>query len=434
LSSTLVSEDQARRNVNYLASLDMIISLGFGLIMPLFPLYLTYLSKNATDIGLQVGILFSMFVLTRAILATPFGNLSDRIGRKKLILIGSFLYAILAILFTVPNTWVGLLFVRALQGLASAMVWPVSEALIIDSTPPHMRGRAMGKVVMMSNLGMVIGPFVGGGLFGLANFLGFSLGASYRFPFYFTAIAALIAFLLVWKNVTDTHVPKAAETKLSFHEVVHPKGIDRQGLRNLRVLYANAAMEGFSFSSIGPLMALFLSFKFPDLGEAYIPVLIGLAMGLGALVAYPSGRLADRMGKKKMFVIGGYVSFIGTILIPFGWVLALVVIFLAMRSMAFQVSSPALRALQADVVPERVRGRLIGVLESMSNIGSVIGAPMGGLLWDAFHGADFGFKAFNGTNIPFLVSGCMGLITVSLVLFMVQDRGHVDKLMLDGGK
>src|SRR5512136_136772 len=192
----------------------MIISLGFGLIMPLFPLYLKYLSKDPSDVGLQVGILFSMFVLTRAILATPFGNLSDRVGRKKLILIGSFLYAVLAILFTVPSTWVGLLFVRALQGLASAMVWPVSEALIIDSTPSHMRGRAMGKVVMMSNLGMVVGPFVGGGLFGLADLLGFSLGASYRFPFYFTAIAALIAFVLVWKNVTDARAPRAPETKL----------------------------------------------------------------------------------------------------------------------------------------------------------------------------------------------------------------------------
>jgi DHA1 family multidrug resistance protein-like MFS transporter len=432
LSSTIVSEEQARRNVNYLASLDMIISLGFGLIMPLFPLYLQYLSKNASDVGLQIGILFSMFVLTRAILATPFGNLSDRIGRKKLILVGSFLYAILAILFTVPNTWVGLLFVRALQGVASAMVWPVSEALIIDSTPPHMRGRAMGKVVMMSNLGMVIGPFVGGGLFGLMGLLGFSQGASYRFPFYFTAIAALTAFALVWKNVTDTHLPTAAETRLSLHELVHPSGVDKQGLRNLRMLNANAMMEGFSFASIGPLMALFLAFKFPELGEAFIPILIGLAMGLGALVAYPSGRLADRMGKKKMFVIGGTVSYIGTILIPFGWVLALVVLFLAMRSMAFQVSSPALRALQADVVPERVRGRLIGVLESMRNIGSVIGAPVGGLMWDTFHGANLGIKAFSGTNVPFLISGCLGLFSVSLILILVRDRGHADLLTLEG--
>ncbi len=423
MSSSLVSEKQAQRNVNYLASLDMIISLGFGLIMPLFPLYLKYLSGNSTEVGLQLGVLFSMFVLTRAIFAAPFGNLSDRVGRKKLILIGSFLYAVLAILFTLPTTWVGFLFVRAFQGFASAMVWPVSEALIIDSTPSNIRGRALGKVVMMSMMGMVIGPFVGGALFGLGDVLGLSEGDSFRFPFYFTAVAALIAFALVWRNVTDARAPKEHSTKLSFHEVVHPKGVDQQGIRNLRVLYANAAIEGFSFASIGPLMALFLTFKFPELGEALIPVIIGSAMGLGALIAYPSRTLIDKLGKKKMYVIGGYASFIGTMLIPFGWLVGVVIVFLAMRSMAFQVSSPALRALQADTVPEWVRGRLIGVLEMMSSIGSVIGAPLGGLMWDVFHGTDLGMLSpIDGTFVPFLISSLMGIFTVSMVLTLVRER------------
>ena len=146
-------------------------------------------------------------------------------------------------------------------------------------------------------------------------------------------------------------------------------------------------------------------------------------MGLGALVAYPSGRLADRLGKKKMFVLGGYIAFVGTILIPFGWVLLSAILFLGMRSMAFQVASPALRAMQADSVPSNVRGRLIGMLESMSNIGSVIGAPVGGLLWDAFHGRDLGMASLmDGTMIPFIVSGLMGLFTVTLVLLFVQER------------
>lgn len=104
MNSCLLSESEARKNVNYLASLDFIISLGFGLIMPLFPQYVKLLGGG----GLEVGILFSSFVLPRAILAAPFGNLSDRIGRKRLILIGSFLYALLAVLFTVPTSWPGL--------------------------------------------------------------------------------------------------------------------------------------------------------------------------------------------------------------------------------------------------------------------------------------------------------------------------------------
>ncbi len=423
MSSSLLSEAEARRNVNYLAGLDLIISLGFGLIMPLFPLYLTYLAEGATDVGIQVGILFSSFMLMRAILATPFGNLSDRVGRKKIILIGSFLYAILAVLFTVPESWSGLLFVRAFQGVASAMVWPVSEALVIDSSPPSMRGASLGKIVMAANMGMVIGPFVGAALFGIAyRTLGFSLGDSYRFPFYFTAVLAFCGGLLVWRNVTDAVVPRESKTRLSLKQIARPEGVDRPGLRNLRVLYANAAMEGFAFASIGPLMALFLLFRFPYLGGDTIPVIVGVGMGLGALVAYPSGRMADRLGKKKVFVLGGYLAFVGTMLIPMGGLLAVVILFLAMRSMAFQVSSPALRALQADIVPEAIRGRLIGVLESMSNMGSVVGAIAGGLLWDYFHGMGLGLpQPFDGTVIPFVISGMLGVFTVSMVQLLVKD-------------
>ena len=420
MNSCLLSESEARKNVNYLASLDFIISLGFGLIMPLFPQYIKLLGGG----GLEVGILFSSFVLTRAILAAPFGNLSDRIGRKRLILIGSFLYALLAVLFTVPTSWPGLTLVRGLQGVASAMVWPVSEALVIDSCPVASRGASLGKIVMASNLGMVVGPFIGGGPYFVASqYLGFSVTDSFKFPFYFTAIVALIGALMVWANVTDARSPAKDRPKISFGKLLRPDGMDKQGHRNLKVLYANAAMEGFSFASIGPLMALFLLLEYPRLEADIISIIIGTAMGLGALVAFPAGRLSDRIGRKKLFVIGGYLSFVGTILIPFGGVLLVIILLLAMRSMAFQVSCPALRALQADTVPEEVRGRLIGMLESMSNFGSVLGAPMGGLLLDAFFAKDIGLPdPFTGTMVPFLISGGLGIFTVTLVLLLVKEK------------
>ncbi len=430
MNSCLLSDAEGRRNVNYLASLDFIISLGFGLILPLFPLYVAFLGGGTEEVGLEVGILFSSFVLTRALLATPFGNLSDRVGRKRLILIGSFLYAFLAVLFTVPNTWIGLIFVRSLQGVASAMVWPVSEALVIDSCPANKRGASLGKIVMSSNLGMVLGPFVGAGLFLFAqDFLGLDEMGSYKFPFYITAAVSLAGAVFVWKYVTDARRPQEERKKVSFRRLLRPDGMDKLSLRNLNLLYANAAMEGFSFASIGPMMVLFLSFKFA-LTADYAAFVIGIGMGLGALVAFPSGRLADRIGKKKMFVLGGYIAFIGTILIPFDWgvvvtidfALLATIIFLGMRSMAFQVASPALRAMQADAVPSAIRGRLIGMFESMNNIGSVVGGVAGGLLWDLFSPKEFGLFANDGAMIPFLVSGVMGLFTVSLVLVFVQER------------
>jgi len=416
--SSLLSESEGRRNVNYLASLDFIISLSFGLIIPMFPIYVEELGGG----GLEVGILFSSFVLTRALLATTFGNLSDRLGRKRLILVGSFLYSFLALLFTVPESWFGLIFVRAFQGVASAMVWPVSEALVIDSTSPDRRGESMGKIVMASNLGFVVGPFVGGALYFFADKqLGLSAAESLKFPFYFTAAIALAGAFLVWHRVTDAVVPRRAEHSLGLRELFSPSGMDWEGSRNLRVLYANAVMEGFAFSSIGPLMVLFLMYRF-DLEADAISVLIGVAMGLGALVAFPAGKRTDRVGRKSIFVLGGYIAFIGTMLVPFGWTLWAVLLFLVMRTMAFQMASPALRALQADIVPEGVRGRLIGMLESMMNMGAVIGAPLGGYLWDEFHQQSLGLPSpLDGSIVPFVISGMLGLIAVSLVLFYVRE-------------
>ena len=419
MSSCLLGEKEARRNVNYLAGLDFIISLGFGLIMPLFPQYVKLLGGGA----LEVGILFSSFVLTRALLSTPFGNWSDRIGRKRLILIGSFLYAFLAILFTIPEDWIGLIFVRGFQGVASAMVWPVSEALIIDSCPTAKRGESLGKVVMASNLGMVFGPFIGGALFFVGfNYLGMSEASSFKFPFYFSAVIALVGAVLVWKNVTDAKIPRKDQTKISIRKLFRPDGVDSQGLLNLRVLYTNAFFEGFAFASIGPMMAYYLPLRF-EIEADVVAIVIGIAMGVGALFAFPAGRLSDRIGRKRIFVWGRLAAFCGIMLIPFGWTLWVVIIFLSMRSLAWQVASPALRAMQADNVPEEVRGRQMGLLESMSNMGSVVGAPIGGLLLDLYFGVDIGLPSpIDGTMIPFFVSGALGLITVSLVMLLVKER------------
>jgi DHA1 family multidrug resistance protein-like MFS transporter len=422
LSSCTLSDKQALRNVNYLAGLDMIISLGFGLIMPLFPTYVTLLGGGA----LEVGILFSSFILTRALLSTTFGNLSDRIGRKKLILIGGFLYALLAVLFVIPQSWIGLIFVRSLQGAASAMVWPVSEALIIDSCPPTSRGASLGKVVMISNLGMVIGPFVGGGLYFFANeYLGFDEANSIRFPFYFTAAISLVGVILVWKNVTDARAPEKTRERVTLAKLLKPEGMDGQGLTNLRVLYSNSFMEGFAFSAVGPLMAFYLPERF-GIEADLTAIIVGIAMGVGALIAYPSGRLSDRMGRKKLYIAGSLMAYLGVILIPFASALWIVVIFMSMRSMAFQVASPALRALQADIVPENVRGRLIGMLESMSNFGSAAGAIVGGYLLGEYFDVDLGLPVINGTFIQFFVAGGLGLFTVSLVMLLVKEKRHAD--------
>lgn len=183
-------------------------------------------------------------------------------------------------------------------------------------------------------------------------------------------------------------------------------------------------------------MAYYLPLRF-GIDADLTAIVVGIAMGFGALVAYPSGRLSDRVGRKRLFVLGSVLSFAGIILIPFGRTLWVVIIFMSMRSVAFQVASPALRALQADTVPEAVRGRLIGMLESMANLGSVIGSPVGGILIDVYYGRDIGTPSpIDGTMIPFFVSGGLGLFTVCMVSLLVKERRVSQSAhnLIDGGR
>ena len=105
---------------------------------------------------------------------------------------------------------------------------------------------------------------------------------------FLSAALSLGAGILVWRYVTDAVAPRESRQKMGLRQLLRPEGVDKAGLRNLNTLYANAAMEGFAFSSIGPLMVLFLAFRFVELDASSIPLIVGLAMGLGvaALVSF----------------------------------------------------------------------------------------------------------------------------------------------------
>jgi len=149
-----------KRNLYILAVVGGVISLAFGLFLPILPLYAKHLGAN----GLDVGILTSSFMLTRAIVGSYAGKLSDIMGRKKIILLGTFLYGFLSVLYVFPDNWIWLAVIRAIQGIASGAVWPVSEALIIDSVHPDKRARAISIFIIASNIGWIGGPVLGGSI------------------------------------------------------------------------------------------------------------------------------------------------------------------------------------------------------------------------------------------------------------------------------
>lgn len=411
------------KNLIVASAMAFSIFLGFGLILPLFPFYVDELGGGGTELG----ILFSSFMLTRAFLARPFGKLSDRIGRKKVMVTGMFLYSLLAFLFTIPDNWFGLIFVRILQGTASAMVWPVGEALVVDSAPSEKRTRALSLYIILSSIGFIIGPiFSGGVMIGVDHIFNVAEVTKFRIPFYFTSGIALTGaiFGLIYLRDVLPQIKDRGKRELEIKKALSQ--LVPKIKRSLYALYTNSFFEGLSWSLGGIVMALFMLDVF-DMSAEGFAILFGVAQGIGLGFVYISGVRSDKTKKKPFVVFGSLGSKISTILLSFtplvpGGIWLAFATYSA-KDTGRQIAAPATRSLQADLAPVRLRGRLIATIQAYSNIGALIGGLIGGTVWDYTHDREFnlGIGNLQGYTIPFLLSASLGIIAAIIVWIFVYE-------------
>jgi DHA1 family multidrug resistance protein-like MFS transporter len=131
---------------------------GVGIVVPLLPVY----ASQAGASGFYIGLIFGAFSLSRTMLLPYFGRLSDHKGRKPFIVAGLVCYALVSVAFIMFNSVSQLIFIRFLQGIASAMVMPVIQAYVGDITPQGREGFVMGLFNMSLFLGLSLGPVAGG--------------------------------------------------------------------------------------------------------------------------------------------------------------------------------------------------------------------------------------------------------------------------------
>jgi len=175
---------QDRKNVLILFFSLVVVMLGFGIIIPIMPFYIDHLGAG----GSALGALMAIFAIMQLIFAPIWGQLSDRYGRKPVLIVGVLGNAIAQILFGLSTQLWMLYVARALAGILSSATMPAAMAYIGDSTSKKERGGGMGLMGAAMGVGMVLGPGIGGwtAVYGLAT------------PFFVAGGLSLLAMVLIF--------------------------------------------------------------------------------------------------------------------------------------------------------------------------------------------------------------------------------------------
>lgn len=396
----------------------MVENLAYALPMSYFPNYIQLLGASVAYIGLFTA----AFTAANATLSQRFGNLSDRIGRKKLIQAGLLTDVFLGTLTGLIWNWAPLLVVRILNGVATAAVAAPSEASLVDQVPKSRRGEALGFYLTMSMVGFNMGPVFGGVIqFLFNNVFGLGLEWSYRIPFFVDSLLAFMAFLLVWRGVEETRGRNSQERAKWQEEVV----LTKKFRFSLRILYISQLAIGFAVGFIIPISVLYFGDIF-GATSLQIGMILSAAGFVGLICNVYAGKLSDRVGRKPIIALGNIPSRLATLVFPFAPDLISAAGITIFRAFGHNIAMPASHALNADLIPEKVRGKLFGRLAAFFSLGAILGPMLSTWIYDIYRYSTFrilwlGNVIVRGAGIPFFVSSAIGLFSLFLLLAFVEE-------------
>jgi DHA1 family multidrug resistance protein-like MFS transporter len=352
--------------------------LGFSLVAPIFPSYVMGLGASYTLLGFIVSIYGAVQLLTQI----PIGRLSDRIGRKRLILLGLISFTIMPLLYVHATNALVLIPIRVLGGIGASAVWPLAMALIIDQASREKRGRAMGFYNAVFYSGLAVGPLIGGALYDQFGF---------EAPFNFWAIIGFASAIIVFVKVKEPakHVlsldPKTTPSK----EKLISQGFMMTFLACCSVVMWVGIVGGFNFIML-PTYAAQLGLSTTEVGLLYL-----IYGGSTAISNIHFGRQADR-GRRKLLIFAGSVfGAVSFALLLEANSLIQLVILLAALGIGLGMGSPAAAAMIADTSCSSRRGETYGIFNTSRMIGVVVGPLIAGMTADMYgiNGAITSFTA-----------------------------------------
>jgi len=358
---------------------------GFAIVLPLLPSY----GSRYGGSDFAIGVLVASYSLVQLLLAPWWGRMSDRIGRRPVILIGLIGSAFSYLLFAWADTFMVLLASRVIAGATGATV-NVAQASLADGTPPDRRSQVMGFIGASFGLAFIVGP----ALAGITSRLGDAA------PGYLAAALTGANWLLALALFPETRVNRIVTEQTS--------GLD---WRRLTMPFGVILFETLAFTVMYAFFTLFgervLGYGREEI--AYLFVFIGLitAVVQGGVV----GWLVPRLGEIRLMVLGSLSLAIGLGSLPLTvgesptWLIPALLTSLFFVAVGTGLVTPTVAGFVSRVTDPRDQGRALGLLQSTASTARILGPVAFGIV-----------SGLGGVRAPFMIASLMALIALILAL------------------
>lgn len=382
-----------------------IFTLGFGIIIPV----IGYFTKNMGAGALELGLLMASLSAMQFLFAPLWGRISDRMGRKPVLIIGLLGFD-LSFIIVGFSTQLWMLFVALIVGgILTAGIWPAVLAYIADITTHEDRGRLMGFAGAASGLGIIAGPAISSILttwgLNVPFFASSALGL-------ITAIAASLflpeSLKRNMKAGNEKKMPMLSTLRTPLGMFFYLMLFVSFALACIDTTYVYFISDRFGLSEL-PSMMPFLGGDLLLTGPGVLGIIF-TAMGIIAVVSQLGvSTLMQKYGEEKTIILGFGIMFLGMAFVVLSFDLASLVLVTCMIALGGNLLNPAINTLVSKRSPQDSQGAAMGLLGSFNSIGRVLGPSLGG------------FAYVVSMLLPYLGSAALAFVSMAMVHFRAPD-------------
>lgn len=382
----------------------ILFNIGYSMISPFESPFIEHLGASATAIGVIGTIGSVMLFLVRI----PGSYIADKHGRRQIIVTMTYGVALSNIFFIFAPNWIFYI-VGVIATNLCLIYQPALEAIEADSLTPEKRGFGYAAFRVLPFLPAIFSPLLAGALVSQYS-LDFGMRIIYGIVLFISLAAAILRHAFLRETLKESKTINLKELKLAFRD-------------SLREIFDSWKLmpKSLSFLLISTLIIAFTDPFFYRFGSLYALEVVGLSdfewsivntVNFATMLVFGLilGKVIDVFGRKKALILAHAIFMPTTIFYVLSKsfpMLAIVYVFFAIASVLF---GPATSALQADIVPKEMRGRILGSIGALYILVGALGSLVGGILYGNA-----------GPTIPFLLCIPLDVIAITIVIFKVKE-------------